>query len=115
MVKDPIPFPTVVVPVAAINHVLVLESRIAAFDLGQNVLRFEPAHLVGHRYGDTRRKCDGPEAWRGGLGACFVEIVAGGCEYRSGLSRLTRACACNCWRSLPSRRVMFSRALFSHT
>ena len=47
-VKDPIPFPAVVVPVAAVNHVLVLESRITAFNLGQNVLRFEPAHLVGH-------------------------------------------------------------------
>ena len=83
-VKDPIPFPTVVVPVAAVNHVLVLESRIAAFDLGQNVLRFEPAHLVGHCYGDARRKCDGPEAGRGGRGACSCEIVAGGSEYRGG-------------------------------
>ena len=72
------------VPVAAINHVLVLESRIAAFDLGQNVLRFEPAHLVGYCYGDARRESDGTEAGRGGRGACSFEIVSGRCEYRGG-------------------------------
>ena len=86
-VKDPIPFPAVVVPVAAVNHVLVPESRITAFNPGQNVLRFEAAHLVVHFYRDARRKRDSPEAGHGCSGACFFEIVAGGSEYCVGFIR----------------------------
>src|SRR5437899_4360007 len=85
--KDPVSFPAVVVPVGAVDHVLVPESRITAFNPGQDVLRFESPHLVCHSDRDARRESEGPEAGPCRGIARFFPIAAGRCEYFDGLIR----------------------------
>jgi hypothetical protein len=63
--------------VSAVEHELVLQHGITAFDLRQNVARFEAAHVVANSDGDSCRKRERPKARCGGCGSCFMEIVAG--------------------------------------